>query len=128
VEIVDLPAQNVRRTFPHEASIASAALSADGRYLATSSGGGVRVWDAVRGTELSHIEDGGTEPAFSKDGRLLATRATDRVRLWLWQPDDLVEEACARLTRNMTCSEWGQYIEDRRYSATCKALPMEPCG
>jgi WD40 repeat protein len=127
VEILDLRTLAVVRPFPHETEVVSLALSPDGRYLATSSSGTVRVWETANGAEVSRIEEGGRDPLFSPDGRLLATIASDRARVWAWRPDDLIAEACARATRNLTCAEWGQYIRDARYSATCRALPSDAC-
>jgi hypothetical protein len=36
---------------------------------------------------------------------------------------DLIDEACARLTRNLTPEEWRQYLGDEPYRKTCPNLP-----
>lgn len=46
-----------------------------------------------------------------------------RVGAWWWQPDDLLEQACARLTRHLTRAEWQQYLVNAAYQPTCPNLP-----
>jgi hypothetical protein len=42
----------------------------------------------------------------------------------LWRPEDLITEACARLTRNLARAEWEQYLGDEPYRATCPNLSL----
>jgi hypothetical protein len=56
--------------------------------------------------------------AFSPDGKYLVTGN----KAWLLWPDDLVAEACARLTRNLSPEEWRQYLGDEPYRKTCPGL------
>jgi len=44
-------------------------------------------------------------------------------RTWRWQPEDLTEEACARVNRNLTLAEWKLYLPDKPYRKTCPNLP-----
>jgi WD40 repeat protein len=44
-----------------------------------------------------------------------------RARL-LW-PNDLINEACDRLTRNLSHEEWKRYLPDEAYRKTCPNLP-----
>ena len=58
---------------------------------------------------------------FSPDGRhvLSAGGRSDRTaRLWLWRPDDLIDEACARVGRDLTQEEWTQYLPAEEYRST----------
>jgi hypothetical protein len=62
----------------------------------------------------------------SRNGRLVAAALDDGVvRVSFLSPADLIAEACARLTRNLTPGEWRQYLGDEPYAATCPNLPLE---
>jgi WD40 repeat protein len=72
---------------------------------------------------LKAHEDSVNDLSFSSDGRYLATAGGNVAYVWLWRPEDLVTEACSRLTRNLTQEEWQQYLPDEPYHATCPNLP-----
>src|SRR5688572_25581557 len=59
--------------FTHQGPLACAALSPDGRLLATGDGGRIRVWDFASGKMLHEAEQAGRCVAFSRDGAKLAT-------------------------------------------------------
>jgi hypothetical protein len=62
--------------------------------------------------------------AFSPDGRYLVTVSASDVRAWLWrQPEDLADEACSRVTRNLTKEEWQLNLGGESYEKTCPNLP-----
>jgi WD40 repeat protein len=64
--------------------------------------------------------------SFSPDSRLVASGSGDNtVRVHRWRPEDLIAEACSRLTRNLTKGEWRLYLGDEPYQKTCKHLPEE---
>jgi len=117
----------------HELPVGALALSADGRWLATGSGhpltgpGEVRVWELTTEHEVARLphERAVSVVAFSPDGRWVATRSPEwPTRLWLWRPLDMVAEACARLTRNLTRDEWRKLVGEAGYQPTCPNLPM----
>ena len=63
----------------------------------------------------------------SRNGRLVAAGLGDGVvRVSFLSPADLIAEACARLTRNLTQDEWRQYLADEPYAPTCPHLPSAP--
>jgi len=70
-------------------------------------------------------DDEVTDLAFSVDSRWLATASQDHsVRIWALWTSDLIEQACARLTQNLSREEWHKYMGDQRYSPTCPKLPV----
>ena len=114
------------RRFLHEADVAALSYSSDGTTLATAAGNDARAWDVASGEELARIsyDQPVTRAVFSPDGKTLATVGNDGlVQLSLWRSQDLLDEACARLTRNLTPEEWRQYLGDQPYRKTCPALP-----
>ncbi|HLP89173.1 MAG TPA: hypothetical protein VK184_11365 [Nostocaceae cyanobacterium] len=110
----------------HEGYVISLAFSPDSQYLATaSSDGTARIWTVASGKEITRIQANDlTSITFSPDGKYLATTNNDGiVEVWLWRREDLINEACNRLTRNLTPEEWKQYIGNEPYCNTCSNLP-----
>ena len=66
------------------------------------------MWEAASGylvTRLDHTHEV-SDIAFNSDGEYLATSSDDRAAwIWLWRPEDLIIEASARLTQNLTPEE-----------------------
>jgi hypothetical protein len=63
--------------------------------------------------------------AFSSKEKYLITASTDgSARRWLWRVFDLTQEACSRLTRNLSKAEWRQLVSpEEDYKLICPALP-----
>lgn len=108
----------------HSAGVTAGAFTADGARLVTASAEGVRLWDLVTGREMFLQRDSAIHNiAVSPDGKYLATADDqDVVRTWFLRPDDLIDEACRRLTRNLTEDEWQEFVADGPYAATCPDL------
>lgn len=116
----------------HEGSVSALAFSPNSQYLATASADRTaRVWETATGNPLAYLkhEDSVTAVAFSPDGKYLATASGDgTARIWTWQSKDLIAEACARLTRNLTEVEWQQYFGEEPYRRTCPLLSEKMMG
>ncbi|MCP9493906.1 MAG: AAA-like domain-containing protein [Pyrinomonadaceae bacterium MAG19_C2-C3] len=63
--------------------------------------------------------------SFANNGQFCTGASDGTARLWLWQPIDLVAEACSRLTRNLSESEWRAYMLDEERTCTCDKIT---CG
>jgi len=107
--------------------------------LTGSDDGNIRLWEMGSWNELGRIRQGGPAKAMviHPDGDIIITNNDILATLWdyhavqLLRPNQLVDEACSRLTRNLTRSEWEQYIgsseesESQQYHAVCPNLPFE---
>jgi WD40 repeat protein len=107
--------------------IVSAGLSPDGKYVVAAVGSTVRLYGLAGRQEATWIsqKDDVVSLAFSADGKHLAVvsgKGDIKVRRW-WTETELVEEACRRLTRNLTYDEWRQYLSPQPYRPTVKTLP-----
>jgi WD40 repeat protein len=66
-----------------------------------------------------------TGAVFTLDGRWLVTTSRDRTaRVWALQSPDLIDETCARVTRNLSKSEWQRVRGDDPYLPICPDLPV----
>ena len=125
----------------HQAQIFAVLFSADSSSVATASYDyTVRVFEAATGRERSRINLDGRVKAMrfighdriletASSGTLESERATsansDFVSLQqhLLRPEDLIQEACSRLRRNLTEEEWKQYWGYGAYHRSCPQLP-----
>jgi WD40 repeat protein len=125
-QIWKLPGAKKMVDMVHEQAVWKSAFSPRGDWLLTVSGQDVRVWDVQGGTQLARISSPSMPEAvfFSRDGSWIKMVAADgEVHEWPVRPRDLIVESCARLTRNLTCEEWRQYLGSEPYRATCPDLP-----
>jgi WD40 repeat protein len=94
--------------------------------FATITHGRLTVWDAATGARLAQLPDQGylRAAAFSPDGRYLLAGYDERfAALWLWRSDDLRDQACARLTHNLSRDEWAHWFPKQPYRQICTNLP-----
>lgn len=104
------------------------AFAPDGAFLATAGRGPVRIWQLSSGAEVARLlDDAPVERlAFSDDGQTLATRAAGGTRSFLWQPQQLIDEACARLPRPLAPDRWRRLFPQAVYVATCAVTAPAP--
>ncbi len=107
--------------------------SRDGRWAASASLYDLTLTDAGTGRDVAGflVHEGFVKDlAFSPDGNWLGTAGDDGVvRLWRLGPAAaMVEEACARLPRNLTAEEWRRAFGARPYRRTCPRLPDAPAA
>jgi WD40 repeat protein len=93
--------------------------------FATLTHGRLTFWNAT-GARLAQLPDMGylRAAAFSPDGRyLLAGYDENFAALWLWRSGDLRDQACARLTRNLSRDRWTRWFPKQPYRQICPNLP-----
>ena len=113
----------------HGNEVGALAFSHDGQWLASTSTDKIlRIWDVSSLRNVSAIE---TEEyigtlLFSPDDSQLAAIQGNEVAIHFTFPQDLIDEACGRLIRNLSLDEWKQYMPEEPYRATCPNLPGDP--
>lgn len=117
------------RVLSHDAPVLEVSFSSDSKQVATvSTDQIVQVWDVENGYQTARIAYSGEvwDTRFSPDNHLLATASrTGIARIHYLSTDKLMEEACRRLTRNLTVAEWERYIGNKNsYQRTCPELPF----
>jgi hypothetical protein len=111
--------------YPFEA----AAFDASETWVATANARWLQIWNVVTGVEAARFPldtewygDPSTHPAlrFSSNGRFVSLSNDYRHRFWLWQPDDLITQACSLLVQKLlTPEEWTRYLGSEPYQSTC---------
>ena len=114
---------------PHQYPVAAVAFSPDGKWVLTQ-GGDVRVMEAATGAERARIGISAAGVRFSSNGRfleILEREPTSNDLLYRrlpFDPQELIREACDKVTRNLTVAEWRQYVgKEIPYARSCDNLP-----
>jgi FOG: WD40 repeat len=99
----------------------SVAFSPDGALLASAGlDRTLRLWDvAHREPFASPIRGGGASVAFAPNGRLLVSGSDNLVRIWDIAVDSWLTRTCMLANRDLSKSEWGQFVGDAPYERTC---------
>lgn len=124
VMVIDVDTKKEIARFQHDSkNVSGLVFSPDDRYLKTSGeNASAYFWEVSTGREIARINDSESVLSFRFDG-LLLTLGDKGVSVKKWLPADVINEACARLTRNFTVEEWQRYLPDEPYHRTCENLP-----
>jgi dipeptidyl aminopeptidase/acylaminoacyl peptidase len=107
----------------------TAFFTSDGRYVIIGEDTAASVWDVTTWKEISRIphNTGMKSFALSPDGEYLLFRGNGDIVGLKWRTEDLIADACLRVTRNLTHEEWQQYIGDALpYQEICPNFSLEP--
>jgi WD40 repeat protein len=139
----------------HEAEVSSVGFSPDGKYAASGgcdaqdfqdvcTRGSARIWETSTGNEISRMlfDESVNSVAFNPNGKYVMAGGgqsafevqSKALRVWMYLPEDVIADACARTSRNLTRIEYAIYINsdpeaynrDYAKNPTCKELPIEP--
>jgi WD40 repeat protein len=109
-------------------SISNPLITSDGSFLLLQATTEVLIIDLGIGLEVDRINM--DEPIYSvnlsQDDEYIAVGSDfGSVRVFVWKPDNLINDACSRITRNLTFAEWDEYVGNHvPYEATCPNLPV----
>ncbi len=88
------------------------------------------MFDVNTGSELHRGQECGTYLRPDDDGSAVygAEQRNDELHFFriLLRPEDLLNDACSRVTRNLTYKEWSAYLSGEPYERTCPNLPDPP--
>ena len=110
----------------HDGWVRDTTFDTSGRFLATASDDRTsRIWEVATRREVARMKQPNSvlRVTFSPDGKLILNELEGgNISIWPWRDEELVAEACHRLTRNLTAEEWHIYLpgEPRK---TCPNLP-----
>jgi len=138
VRVVDLVSDK-RFELSHETTVFAIDFSPDSRYIAT---GGfdktARIFELSSRQEMARFnhQNSVLAVAFSDGGRSLTTvagppgnsdpRSPVAISRHVLRSEDLVHDACSRLTRDLTFEEWRTYLGEEKHKTCRELLASEP--
>ena len=129
IRVMDVVQNREIRVIDLPASAVYGILRSDDRFLATSSSDLMgRVFEVATSKEIWHsrlAEDSFFPMAFMSNDKyvLLASGPNDLVvQRLLWQPRDLIEQACTLLNHNLEPEDWKGFSSEAQ-PKTCPNLP-----
>jgi WD40 repeat protein/serine/threonine protein kinase len=103
VQVWDINHNRVVLDLSDQALLNMAGFSADGQHIATTSRTqGIQIWHISTGEEVSRLNlaEGARRSHFSPTDPLLGVLGTsNQVWLWSWRSEDLIHQACDRLSQ-----------------------------
>lgn len=128
VNIYDITKQSQISTLKQNEGINDLEFSRDDKYISTAGNDKTaRIWEVTQAREAARFYHNGAVylAKFSSDGKYLISAGSDKtLRMRLWNPADIIEEACSRLTRNLSKEEWQFNFGSEPYAATCSQIPL----
>ncbi len=132
LRVWDLGRNHELARFPQNEAVLEVSFSLDGHHVAAGGPTLTRILSLPGGEEIARLAHG--DPVrriqFSPNGRYVATTGGNSTRIWLWNPSDLIEEACVRLSRGLSSTQWpsvvGEPLESR--IARCCRAPESSAG
>jgi WD40 repeat protein len=112
-------------TTSYSKTVEDLSFSPDGKLLAATTGRDVNVQDIASGQILASWITAArvNDLCFLASGReILTGDSQNRATVWNWRPEDWIDRACQRLTRNLSELEMQNYLPGIPYRATCPDL------
>lgn len=108
--------------FRHDARITGMVTTADLAFMATTALDGTsRIWNVREGREVIRFpsDESSTLLGFDPSSQSLLVGTGAGIERRLWRTGDLVERACASVSRNFTADEWQLFRPDVPSAETC---------
>jgi WD40 repeat protein len=116
--LFDLERPHPAVTLSKRNTVLALAISSDGQRVAAASEKGIQIWEP-NGKEAMNVETSGVARlAFSPDRRYLAVVKPNELSIWYLREEDLVQETCSLLIRDLGRKEW-ETITTEPYQKAC---------
>lgn len=98
-------------------------FNSDGKYLVTNDENSfIYIWEIETGKLFVKFKKEDSRVYFGQDDSLILTE-NNNISIQKWMPENLLNEACKRLSDNLTLKEWEKYLPHEEPHKTCENLP-----